>query len=488
MSTDGEFIDISGDGGLLKKILVEGSGASPETGDEVKAHYTGTLLDGTKFDSSRDRGKPFQFMVGTGQVIKAWDQGFAGMKVGEKAILRCRSDYAYGKSGSPPVIPADATLDFDVELLGFAPKKKERHEMSNADRLLEAMKLKESGTNLFKKKEFEEAFDLYEEASNLLLQKDDDDYMEPDAKAVWIVCKLNASQACINMSDYSTAAGAASAVLKEDPENVKALYRRAISRNHLGLPEEALQDLNLALQLDPDNKPVKVEISNTKKSIADAKKKEKAIYGNIFNKISMYNDKAVPVMSGNNANNPKVFFDISIGGAPIGRLVMVLYADVVPRTAINFLTLCTGEKGKGNSGLPLHFKGSAFHRVIKDFMIQGGDFTRGDGTGGESIYGEKFADENFKIKHTEGGQLSMANSGPGTNGSQFFITSRSTPHLDDKHVVFGRVMEGFDDVFRRIEESATGSQDRPLAEVIITDCGLVPKAEAVDAGVEKADL
>jgi peptidylprolyl isomerase len=306
MSTDGEFIDISGDGGLLKKILVEGSGASPETGDEVKAHYTGTLLDGTKFDSSRDRGKPFQFMVGTGQVIKAWDQGFAGMKVGEKAILRCRSDYAYGKSGSPPVIPADATLDFDVELLGFAPKKKERHEMSNADRLLEAMKLKESGTNLFKKKEFEEAFDLYEEASNLLLQKDDDDYMEPDAKAVWIVCKLNASQACINMSDYSTAAGAASAVLKEDPENVKALYRRAISRNHLGLPEEALQDLNLALQLDPDNKPVKVEISNTKKSIADAKKKEKAIYGNIFNKISMYNDKAVPVMSGNNANNPKV--------------------------------------------------------------------------------------------------------------------------------------------------------------------------------------
>jgi cyclophilin family peptidyl-prolyl cis-trans isomerase len=200
---------------------------------------------------------------------------------------------------------------------------------------------------------------------------------------------------------------------------------------------------------------------------------------------------------------------------------MVLYADVVPRTAINFLTLCTGnliclhifltllyfnsfspthvlcnvtlsktigEKGKGNSGLPLHFKGSAFHRVIKDFMIQGGDFTRGDGTGGESIYGEKFADENFKIKHTEGGQLSMANSGPGTNGSQFFITSRSTPHLDDKHVVFGRVMEGFDDVFRRIEESATGSQDRPLAEVIITDCGLVPKAEAVDAGVEKADL
>lgn len=258
MATEGEFIDVSGDGGLLKRILSEGSGGSPQTGDEVTAHYTGTLLDGTGFDSSRSRGKPFKFTIGVGQVIKAWDQGFAGMKIGEKAILRCRSDYAYGKSGSPPTIPANATLDFDVELLGFAPKKKERHEMSNADKLLEAMKLKESGTDLFKKKEFEEAFDLYEEASNLLLQKDDDDFMEPDAKAVWIACKLNASQACINMTDYSTAISAASAVLKEDSTNVKALYRRAISRNHLGLPEDALKDLTLALQLDPENKPVRV--------------------------------------------------------------------------------------------------------------------------------------------------------------------------------------------------------------------------------------
>lgn len=129
-----------------------------------------------------------------GQVIKGWDKGFAGMKVGEKAILRCRSDYAYGKTGSPPIIPANATLDFDVELLGFGPKKKERWEMSTDEILESATKLKDEGTSFFKEKRFEDALASYEEAAELLAQADDADYMTPEAKAVWITCKLNASQ------------------------------------------------------------------------------------------------------------------------------------------------------------------------------------------------------------------------------------------------------------------------------------------------------
>ncbi|KAI9692527.1 MAG: peptidyl-prolyl cis-trans isomerase cpr6 [Bathelium mastoideum] len=142
---------------------------------------------------------------------------------------------------------------------------------------------------------------------------------------------------------------------------------------------------------------------------------------------------------------------------------------IVPKTTENFRALCTGEKGTGKSGKPLSFKSSIFHRVIKQFMIQGGDFTAGNGTGGESIYGEKFEDENFELKHNKPFLLSMANAGPGTNGSQFFITTVETPHLDGKHVVFGEVING-KSIVRQIENLPTKS-DKPNKDVIIEDCG-----------------
>jgi len=169
--------------------------------------------------------------------------------------------------------------------------------------------------------------------------------------------------------------------------------------------------------------------------------------------------------------NPNVFFEMTIGGAPAGRIVMELRADVVPKTAENFRALCTGEKGMGKSGKPLHFKGSAFHRVITDFMCQGGDFTAGNGTGGESIYGAKFADENFNLTHTGPGILSMANAGPNTNGSQFFLCTVKTAWLDGKHCVFGAVVEGMD-VVKAIE--AVGSQSGKTSKpVVVADCGQV---------------
>ncbi|AEE79457.1 Peptidyl-prolyl cis-trans isomerase CYP21-2 [Arabidopsis thaliana] len=167
----------------------------------------------------------------------------------------------------------------------------------------------------------------------------------------------------------------------------------------------------------------------------------------------------------------KVYFDIQINGSPAGRILIGLFGNIVPKTAENFRSLCTGEKGVGNMGKPLYFKGSSFHRIIPGFMIQGGDFTRGDGRGGESIYGDKFADENFKLKHTGPGFLSMANSGPDSNGSQFFITTVTTSWLDGHHVVFGKVLSGME-VVRKIEAQGQDS-GVPKANVIIFASGEV---------------
>ncbi|XP_070705883.1 probable inactive peptidyl-prolyl cis-trans isomerase-like 6 [Pempheris klunzingeri] len=166
-----------------------------------------------------------------------------------------------------------------------------------------------------------------------------------------------------------------------------------------------------------------------------------------------------------------VFMDIEIAGEAVGRLLFELFSDVCPKTSKNFEALCTGERGLSQGGLPLCYKGSVFHRVVPNGWVQGGDISpERKGDGGESIYGPTFEDESFAVSHAKRGTLGMANKGPHTNGSQFYITLQPTPWMDRTYVAFGQVVEG-DDVLRRLEAAVT-CNERPKYDCKVTDCGV----------------
>jgi peptidylprolyl isomerase len=193
---------------------------------------------------------------------------------------------------------------------------------------------------------------------------------------------------------------------------------------------------------------------------------ELPIIGTFVQLITGTSSPALMMASQSTANVvDKVFFDVTIGGKPSGRIVIGLYSNDLPRTCENFRCLATGEKGKA-----LHFKNSPFHRVIPNFMLQGGDITTGNGYGGKSIYGNKFRDEAFLFTHDAPGTLSMANSGPNSNGSQFFICTAKTPWLDGKHVVFGRVVEGMD-LVKKIESYGSSPSGKTSEKIVVSDCG-----------------
>jgi peptidylprolyl isomerase len=286
MATDGDCIDVSiaQDGGVKKRITQaapEGARGPPAIGNEVTAHYTGRLAaDGSKFDSSFDRSQPLNFTLGVGQVIRGWDEGFASMKVGEKAQLEITPEYGYGASGSPPKIPGDATLHFDVELLGFKEKLPEKDEMSPEESLELAKRLKTEGTEFFQNKKYQDAVTKYEDAASYAINAGTD-----EESVLCVSCYLNAAMCNIKLKEWGGAVNACASVLAMDNEtkNVKALYRRGLARINLGLLQEAKEDLMVAYKEHPQNKDVRKALASIKEAHAENKKKEKAAFGGIFN-------------------------------------------------------------------------------------------------------------------------------------------------------------------------------------------------------------
>lgn len=281
--------DICGDGGVLKTIEKAGdaSRGTPPAGSKVKVHYVGTLMDGSKFDSSRDRPGHFEFTIGQGQVIKGWDEGVATMHIGEVATLVCNSEYAYGERGSPPKIPGGATLKFEVELFGWKEARKEKWDMSDDERIDEAAKLKANGTEEFKAGRFDDAQALYHDAGELI---DDLWYVSEgraegrveEAKTLLFSCLLNEAQMCIKQQEWSTAIKVCSTVLTKDAENVKALFRRGLSYSRSGDFAAAKTDLVAASKLDPKNKEVRDEFAKCKEAEGAAKAKDKAMAAKMF--------------------------------------------------------------------------------------------------------------------------------------------------------------------------------------------------------------
>ncbi|KRX10096.1 Cyclophilin-like peptidyl-prolyl cis-trans isomerase domain [Pseudocohnilembus persalinus] len=454
-----EFVNITEDGGVQKKILQEGQGDStPANGNNIQVTYIGTLEDGTQFDSNTDKENAFEFKVGVGQVIKGWDLGMVTMKKGERALFKLSSEYAYGASGSPPKIPPNATLIFEVEMLDWFMNKGDYPE---SERFEFAAKCKQEGNNFYKNKELQQAQDKYTEGIEWLETMYDNSKAMEDQRII----RNNLAAVHLAQGNANGAINQTSKILEAEPENQKALFRRGQAYRMTKNYEAAKTDLKLLYKLDPKNNACISELQAVQKALKAQQEKEKSTFSGLF-KNSMYTDKPDPkitkiVDNPSSPSNPKVFMDIKIGESDSERVEIELYKNVVPKTAENFQYLIENK-----------FKNCIFHRNIKNFMIQGGDYENANGTGGQSKFGEKFEDENFNVLHKKRGQLSMANAGPNTNGSQFFMLYTQTPHLDGKHVVFGEITKNIE-ILDKLEAVETDAGDKPKQDIVIVDCGLV---------------
>jgi len=313
---------------------------------------------------------------------------------------------------------------------------------------------KDKGTELYKVQQFAAARDKYQEALDELTHLGPGDKDSAGTKLL-LSLRLNLSMVSLHLKEYEEVIAHTSAALKLDPENSKALYRRGLANAEIGKVQSAASDLQKAARSEPKNAEIRRKYEELKKKALEVEKE---------------GDEDTPPVH-DLMQCPRVFLDIAVGSRPPRRLVFALYKDTVPKTAENFRQLCTGEHaGATARGKRFHYKGSVLHRLITGLMVQGGDFENANGTGGESIYGRRFQDEAFRDKHTRRGLLAMANDGPNTNGSNFFVTFEAAEHLDRRHVVFGEVCAGVE-LLDELERLDTDPEHRPTVDCVVVECG-----------------
>lgn len=329
----------------------------------------------------------------------------------------------------------------------------------SAAQVQRATETKDRGAALYKEQKYQEAFDTWIEALGLIPAGE-----ESNLSRLKLSLHLNLAQVSLQLKSWAEVVKQATSALELDQSSSKALYRRGVAQDQLGKVKQAAEDLHKAAKLEPRNPEIRKRFEECKQKALELQDEE--------DRPPVHD---VPSL-------PRVFLDVAIGSKAAVRLVFALYTDSAPKTAENFRQLCTGEhEGLSERGKPFHYKGSVLHRMIPGLMVQGGDFESANGTGGESIYGRRFADETFGDKHTRRGLLGMANDGPNTNGSNFFILLAPHEHLDRHHVLFGELLtgpeyEGGMDFLSTLEALPADAEHRPLEDCVIKDCGVLPKA------------
>ena len=491
----GAPVDVYGDGSVVKTRTGAGSGwERPKDLCPVVVEYA--VVAGAAATSESPRPEVCKSEGDVGFVVDEAEAPFGFL---DDVLKGMRAEEVASVVVAPGTVegwPADVPCEMTLTLKSFE-KRPVGHEMdADGDKRAHVAELKDNGNKWFKRGDLARAKRRYEAA---VYFAEYEEGVKDALPPVW----GNLAAVAVTAEDWAGATAAADKCLAFDKTNVKAWYRKGLAQSHLKDFDDAVRALKCALECDPKNAPSRRALKDVLAKRKAAKEAEKAAFNGMFTKLKGFasenrpkdekpkggafdddyddwddapgggeNDDGGPLPVVHAANLKRAFFEITIDDQRVGTVTFELFDDTVPKTVNNFLGLCCGDNDK-----KLTYKGCAFHRVIKGFMVQGGDMTKGDGTGGESIYGGKFDDEAFVDNHTCPGLLSMANAGRHTNGSQFFITTVKTPHLDGKHVVFGRVVSGMD-VVHKIEDAPVDDASKPKKPCVIADCGELPPEPA----------